>query len=46
MCGVVVSKVGAYGVPVILEVALASAIPDSVEAHVNILRPFLNDSIL
>ena len=43
--GVVVPEVGAYGVPVNIEVALASAIPDPVEAHANCLRPFLIDII-
>ena len=33
--GVVVPKVGASGGPVNLELALAGAIPDPVEAHVN-----------
>ena len=33
--GVVVPEVGASRVPVNLEVALAGAIPDPVEAHVN-----------
>ena len=33
--GVVVSEVGAYRAPVNLEMDLAGAIPDSVEAHVN-----------
>ena len=35
--GVVVSKVGASGGPVNLELTLASAISDPVEAHVNCL---------
>ena len=33
--GVVVPEVGASGGPVNIEVALAGAIPDPVEAHVN-----------
>ena len=43
--GVVVPKFGAYGGTVNLEVALAGANPDLVEAHVNCLRPFLIDYI-
>ena len=39
--GVLVPKVGASGGPVNLELTLASAIPDPVEAHVNRLLPFL-----
>ena len=35
--GMVVPEVGAYGCPVNLEVTLAGAIPDPVEAHVNLL---------
>ena len=37
MFGVVVPKVGASGSPVNLELTLTSAIPDQVEAHVNLL---------
>ena len=44
--GAVVPRVGASGGPVNLEVALTGAIPDSVEAHANRLRPFLLDCIL
>ena len=43
--GVLVPKVGASGVPVNLEVALAGAIPDPVEARANRLWPFLLDCI-
>ena len=39
--GVVVPEVSSSGGLVNLEVAMAGAIPDPVEAHVNILRPFL-----
>ena len=46
MFGVVVPEVGAYGGLVNLEVALAGAIPDPVEAHVNRLWPFLLDCIV
>ena len=38
---VLVPKVGASRAPVYLEVALAGAIPDPVEVHVNRFRPFL-----
>ena len=44
--GVLVPKVGASGGPVNLEVALAGAIPDPVEAHANCLWTFLLDSIV
>ena len=43
---VVVSEVGAAGGPVNIEVALAGAITDPVEAHVNRLLPFLLGSIV
>ena len=41
--GVGVDEVGASGVPVNLELALAGAIPDPVETHVDYLIPFLLD---
>ena len=44
--GVVVPEVGASRGPLYLEVALADAIPDPVEAHVNRLWPFLIDCIV
>ena len=44
--GVVVPEVGASRGPVNLEVSIAGAIPDPVEAHVNRLRPFLLDCIV
>ena len=44
--GVVVSEVGASRGQVNLEVVLAGAIPDTVEAHVNCLRPFLLDCVV
>ena len=44
--GVVFPKVGASGGPVNIEVALAGAIPDPVEAHVNCLQPSLLDGIV
>ena len=44
--GVVLPEVGASGVPVDLGVALAGAIPDPAELHVNRLRPFLLDIIV
>ena len=44
--GVVVPEVGASVGPVNLELALAGAISDPVEVHVNRLCPFLLDSIV
>ena len=44
--GAVVPEVGASGAPVNIELAMAGAIPDTVEAHVNRLWKFLLDSIV
>ena len=44
--GVIVTKVGASGGPVNLELTLTGAIPDTVEVHVNRFRPFLLDGIV
>ena len=44
--GVVFPGVVASGAPVNLEVELAGANPDPVEAHVNCLRPFLSNCIV
>ena len=44
--GVVVSEVGASRGQVNLEVGLVGAIPNTVEAHVNCLRPFLLDCVV
>ena len=44
--GVVVPKVGDSRAPVNPEVALAGAIYDPVEVHVDLLRPFLLDCIV
>ena len=44
--GVVVPEVGASGGAGNLEVALAGAIPDPVELHVNHLRPYPLDCIV
>ena len=40
------AEVGASGVPVSLEVALAGAIPDQVQAHVDCLRPFMLNGVI
>ena len=44
--GVVVPEVGASRGPVNIEVALAGAIPDPVEAHGNHFQPFLIDCVV
>ena len=44
--GVVVYEVGASWGQVNLEVGLVGAIPDTVEAHVNCLWPFLLDCVV